>query len=414
MILTREITVFIVICVTYLHEYGCEFDSAFQPNSVHVDSGLFTTESHVAYNNLTLPGYALDPDTPIILWWTGRLFNPDRPVKVTCPTTTCYIVNDRQYVRDPRTRILLFYGSDFEPGDLPLPRLNKHEWALLHEESPMNNYIFSHGAMIKLFNHTSTFRFESDFPLTSQFLYSSEYLTERKPVSLEIKNALRASGLAPVLYVQSHCDVASDRDRYVTELMKYINVDSIGKCVNNRDIPNDLNDPVHSMESKEFLDLISKYKFHISFENALCKDYMTEKLYRTFHVGSVPIYRGSENVHDWIPNNGSIIMTNNFTSVKDLADFTKMLDRDDNLYEEYLLYKTEGISNNVLVEHLRSRTWGALNKGHFIEQFECHLCQKIRERLKAEKAHETDPQFALVPPRSADSSHMGCPQPYNP
>lgn len=88
----------------------------------------------------------------------------------------------------------------------------------------MNNYVLSHGPGIRLFNYTATFRRESDYPLTLQWLPSLEYLLEPVAVSLEEKNRLRREGLAPVLYMQSHCDVPSDRDRYVKELMKYIKV----------------------------------------------------------------------------------------------------------------------------------------------------------------------------------------------
>lgn len=39
--------------------------------------------------------------------------------------------------------------------------------------------------------------------------------------------------LAPLLYIQSDCDTASNRDIYVAELMKYIRIDSYGACLNN-------------------------------------------------------------------------------------------------------------------------------------------------------------------------------------
>lgn len=88
----------------------------------------------------------------------------------------------------------------------------------------MNNYVLSHGPGIRLFNYTATFRRESDYPLTLQWLPSLDYLLVPVAVSLEEKNRLRREGLAPVLYMQSHCDVPSNRDRYVQELMKYIQV----------------------------------------------------------------------------------------------------------------------------------------------------------------------------------------------
>ena len=47
--------------------------------------------------------------------------------------------------------------------------------------------------------------------------------------------------LAPLLYIQSDCDTASNRDVYVTELMKYIRVDSYGACLNNAEFDKRLN-----------------------------------------------------------------------------------------------------------------------------------------------------------------------------
>lgn len=44
---------------------------------------------------------------------------------------------------------------------------------------------------------------------------------------------MHIENLAPILYIQSDCDTASDRDHYILELMKYIRIDSYGKCVNN-------------------------------------------------------------------------------------------------------------------------------------------------------------------------------------
>lgn len=50
------------------------------------------------------------------------------------------------------------------------------------------------------------------------------------------------------------------------------------------------------MMSPELLNKIGDYKFSIAFENALCEDYITEKLWRPLIVGSVPIYIGSPSV----------------------------------------------------------------------------------------------------------------------
>ena len=50
------------------------------------------------------------------------------------------------------------------------------------------------------------------------------------------------------------------------------------------------------MDHKDFLSLLSKYKFVFATENAVCEDYITEKLWRSFYVGTVPIIYGSPTI----------------------------------------------------------------------------------------------------------------------
>ena len=59
-----------------------------------------------------------------------------------------------------------------------MPRYEHEDWALIHEESPKNNPLISQSSIISLFNHTATFRSESDLPLTFQYLESLDVITD--------------------------------------------------------------------------------------------------------------------------------------------------------------------------------------------------------------------------------------------
>jgi hypothetical protein len=68
----------------------------------------------------------------------------------------------------------LFYGPNFVPGDLPLPRLHPSPaagsaplWAVFAED-PDAARLLSNPALITLFNLTSTFSHRSHRPLTMQ------------------------------------------------------------------------------------------------------------------------------------------------------------------------------------------------------------------------------------------------------
>lgn len=87
------------------------------------------------------------------------------------------------------------------------------------------------------FNHTATFRRESDLPLTLQYLNDVADLTSREFfVETTAKTTAQAS-LSPVAYVQSDCNTPVERDAFVSELMNHINIDSYGKCIHNKDLP---------------------------------------------------------------------------------------------------------------------------------------------------------------------------------
>lgn len=196
------------------------------------------------------------------------------------------------------------------------------------------------------------------------------------------KNHLRHT-LAPVVYVQSDCDPPSDRDSYVRELMKHIQVDSYGQCLHNRDLPTHLRDST-AMEEQSFYQILSQYKFILAFENAICDDYITEKLWRPLKLGVVPVYYGAPNVHMWLPSNRSAIVVNPNEPPEELAQYLKRLDKNDWEYLTYLDWKLkQDVSNQRLVKELKERQWGVqdITQDNFIDVFECMVCNRIWENI---------------------------------
>lgn len=388
---------------------------AFQPQSALTEMEFASISSYRGPGN---NDQRSNKELPILLWWSGGLFPhfPGDTERIDCARSSCLATSNRKVQQYKRTASIIFYGTDFRAYEAPLPRLQHQTWALFHEESPMNNYFLSHGPGIRLFNYTATFRRESDYPLTLQWLPSLDYLLKPTAVPLEEKNRLRREGLAPVLYIQSHCDVPSNRDRYVQELMKYIEVDSYGKCQNNKPLPEHLEDTSTATgEDPQFMNFVARYKFHLAMENGLCPDYMTEKLWRPLHQGCVPIYRGSSVVADWMPNKHSVIIIDDFPSPKALTDFIKFLDENDEEYAKYLEFKNvRSVTNVKLLKALETREWGVndMSKPNYLNGFECYVCDQENARLAAEKAYRKAPTDREPPtPKMANNSHMGCPLP---
>nr|CAD7456163.1 unnamed protein product [Timema tahoe] len=343
----------------------------------------------VEYQGYSSKQQTSDLKEPVILWWTP--FTGEKGRLKKCGNYLCYFTEDRNFHHHPLTKAFVFYGSKLDLFDLPLPRNGPSlDWSLLHEESPKNVPALSHEALLSLFNYSSTFSRYSHVPLTLQYLYSLESLIEAKYfVPTHVKNQL-LSELSPVVYIQSGCNTPSQRDAYVEELMKYIPVDSYGACLQNKKLPENLLYPSDGTDSDEFLHFISRYKFVLAFENAVCEDYISEKLWRP--------------LADWLPNPDSAILISEFESPKKLAHFLKELNNDTPRYESYLGHKlnsaTLKITNKKLLSALSSRSKENIDWGVNVEQFECYICHRVHIRMKG------DIELTVL-----NESHYSCPSP---
>ncbi|XP_059147859.1 alpha-(1,3)-fucosyltransferase C-like [Physella acuta] len=119
-------------------------------------------------------------------------------------------------------------------------------------------------------------------------------------------------------------------------MKKYVDVDVFGRCSN----ISLCRQPSASADclTKEF----NKYKFYLSFENSICKDYVTEKLFRVFlpNINVVPVVRGGADYARNIPED-TFIDASNFETAKDLALYLKSLSADDLRYSEVLRAKDQ-------------------------------------------------------------------------
>lgn len=80
------------------------------------------------------------------------------------------------------------------------------------------------------------------------------------------------------------------------------------------------------------------YRFVLSFENSICKDYVTEKLWNSFKYDLIPIVMGGANYSAILPPN-SFIDALNFSSPQNLAEYLKKVSNDDQLYSSYFKWK---------------------------------------------------------------------------
>ena len=126
----------------------------------------------------------------------------------------------------------------------------------------------------------------------------------------------------------SDCNAGSLRDQYQNALISYLGkdkVDRFGKC-GDKTLPGNLLNFAAT--------LIAKYKFYFSFENTIQDGYVTEKLFFTLNIPTLPVYYGCLNVPN-ITTVPSFIKASDFPTPKALADYLLYLDAHP---EEYMQY----------------------------------------------------------------------------
>jgi alpha-1,3-fucosyltransferase len=110
-------------------------------------------------------------------------------------------------------------------------------------------------------------------------------------------------------------------------------------------------------------DLSLRYKFILSFENSICSDYVTEKMYEAMLYNWIPIVRGGADYKTLVPKHSVIDASNQPAS--ELARVIRTLDADDN-------------------EYLKFFQWKKTTAAHVFYGWDaCMLCQKLRRALNA-------------------------------
>ncbi|XP_059139277.1 alpha-(1,3)-fucosyltransferase C-like [Physella acuta] len=179
-----------------------------------------------------------------------------------------------------------------------------------------------------IFNLTMTYRVDSDiFVPYGQLRKKSKLGVERPNYSDLTRRKTRS-----VAWFVSRCHVPSLRAEYVKEMQKYIDVDIYGDC----------GMPCSRSEEPCLKNLTDIYKFYLSFENSICKDYITEKLFKLFRPGVhvIPVVRGGGDYKKFFPKN-LFINAADFKNAKSLALYLKNLTGDVDRYSRMLEMKDE-------------------------------------------------------------------------
>jgi hypothetical protein len=197
------------------------------------------------------------------------------------------------------------------------------------------------------FNWTMTYRKGSDFHLKYGEIVPLDTAPKTEVEATIMRQKMKKFGMNPVLgktklaiWLVSNCNARSNQQGYVNLLKNYTNVDIFskdGQCEGKDRCPPNEDD---------CYDMIEKtYKFYLSFENSICKEYVTEKFFEMMGRNIVPVVMGGADYTVIAPPH-SYINALDYTP-KQLAEYLMELDRNDTLYAEYFWWKPHYTVHNL-------------------------------------------------------------------
>ena len=284
----------------------------------------------------------------ILLWnSTSGWIIPEGPLSErVCDVTNCWITHDKSKVN--QSHAVVFYPYNDNIKKVPHYKTPGQLWVYFEKEPPKEygmRYLEPYNDVI---DTTMTYVRDSDIPVPygkyTPLTPDDDFLTRSEPSNFAKDRKNR------VLWFVSHCQAKSLRDEYVKELKKYIPVDVYGRC-------GDLK--CRTETDHQCFDILKSYKFYLAFENMICEDYITEKLWRTLNKAILPIVLGGATYSDILPPN-SYLDVKNFTSPKRLAEYLTFLARYDDAYNRYFSWRKK---YKIIVPNVSCELCKYLNRG---------------------------------------------------
>lgn len=148
----------------------------------------------------------------------------------------------------------------------PKARPQNQIWILYVLENPVYTPLYRH--LDYAINYSASYRYDSDIVAPYE---KFRYLNDPGFESTVPKVNYALNKTKMVAWFVSNCFTSNGRQNYVKQLQNYVPVDIYGHCGTMK-CPRQQSGDCYKL-------LKTDYKFYLSFENANCQDYITEKFY---------------------------------------------------------------------------------------------------------------------------------------
>ena len=271
----------------------------------------------------------------VILAWTSFWFQ-DYWCDMSMTSTEVKRCADRCEVTTDKSRLdesdaIVFHFPDILPWTaLPRTRRTDQVWVLYNLEPPPRQIWYTGGSKYRnLFNWTLSYRQDATVFVRPYHGYESLSAKEKSKATANKINFL-ANKTKFAIATISDCYDDAGRYKDIHALKKYIDIDIYGYCGNK--------------DCKQWADgcekTIKDYKFQLAFENAYCKDYITEKYWEAHMRKLIPVVNWKTDPTNLVfPH--SYINIYDFPDMKSVADYMKKVAADESLYNSFFDWTRE-------------------------------------------------------------------------
>ncbi|CAJ0959578.1 unnamed protein product, partial [Mesorhabditis belari] len=326
---------------------GDSFKYAFQP---------LKEEEFVVENVMTIPGMSFEQrmtakvdrnaNPKLIVTWNTGLSDANLG---GCPDWNCRVVNSRDKLSEAGAIIVGHEDVAFQPQ-------SNQYIVYFSQESPAHSGY--HPRYPDFFN--MSFGFRHDTAAASPYGYTVKLAPEsyRKPPYVD-ESLIRGKKKGAAWFV-SHCSTASQRELLVQRMQSGFEVDIYGGC-GTKNCP-------RGGDCEKMLD--TDYHFYITFENSICKDYVTEKVWNQGYGRElIPVVLKRSIVESYLPPN-SFIAADDYESVGEMTNYMKYLMDNKTAYMEYFNWRKDHkvVFLNGKTHDILEKPWGM-----------CQICRLLWE-----------------------------------
>ena len=194
-----------------------------------------------------------------------------------CAHTNCFLTSSKSAVA--RADVVLFHHKDCTIWHAPWPRRRyPHQYYAHFTHEPSGNR--KPGAITHLDRYEGrinvSINYRRDADLYVPYTLMLKRSTVNPPYKPRIPLAMKTK---MALWPVSNCYANSARNDYVAELQRHLPVDIYGRCGDHTCSRSRTDSCMREWEAS--------YKFYISFENNICDDYITEKLFLPLRYANI-------------------------------------------------------------------------------------------------------------------------------